>query len=169
MFVVYIKIGQIINTHGNKGELKIYPLTDALSRFEELEHVFIQHKGEYREYQVEGVRFYKELILMTLAEIPDMNAAEKLKNLYLELPETELKELPEGHYYIYQLVGLEVYEGERLLGKVADIIKTGSNDVYVVERTDQKPLLIPALKEVIREIDLEAGRIRAVLPEGLED
>ncbi|MDX9873083.1 MAG: ribosome maturation factor RimM [Clostridia bacterium] len=167
---MYIKIGQIINTHGNKGELKIYPLTDGLSRFEELGHVFIHHQGVYREYQVKGVRFYKELVLMTLDEVPDMNAAEKLKTLYLELPETELKDLPAGHYYIYQLVGLNVYEQERFLGKITDVVKTGSNDVYMLEGTERKKaLLIPALKEVVKEIDLAAGRMEVVLPEGLED
>lgn len=166
----YIKIGQIINTHGHKGELKIYPLTDDINRFKELTHVYIRQKEIYKKYTVSSVRLNQGFVLMFFTEIEDMNEAEKMKTLYLELPETELKELPEGHYYIYQLVGLSVYEGERLLGRVSEIIKTGSNDVYIVERQDQKkPLLIPALKDVVKSIDLERGIIEVELPPGLEE
>lgn len=166
----YIKIGQIINTHGHRGELKVYPLTDDINRFKDLVHVYIKKGNEYKSYQISGVRYHKDLVLLSLHEIIDMNEAETFKGLYLELPEEELRVLPEGHYYIFQLVGLNVYEHDRFLGKVFDIIKTGSNDVYVVQHPDKKrPLLIPALKDVVRQIDLTAGLIRVELPIGLED
>jgi 16S rRNA processing protein RimM len=150
--------------------LKIYPLTDDINRFKELEHVYIKQNDDYSKYIVNSVRFNQAFVLMYLAEIGNMNEAEKMKTLYLELPETELKQLPEGHYYIYQLIGLNVYEGDRLLGQVSEIIKTGSNDVYIVERGDKvKPLLIPALKDVVKSINLKMGIIKVELPLGLEE
>lgn len=166
----YIRIGQIINTHGHRGELKVFPLTDDINRFSDLKHVYIKKDNGYENYKVSGVRYHQGLVLLSLLEVFDMNEAEKFKGLYLELPENELKKLPEGHFYIYQLVGLKVYEHERLLGVVADIFKTGSNDVYVVESDDRKrPLLIPALKDVVKDIDVDKGLINVELPIGLED
>lgn len=166
----YIRIGQIINTHGHRGELKVFPLTDDISRYSDLEHVYIKRGDGYKSYEVSGIRFHQGLVLLSLREVLDMNEAEKYKGLYLELPENELRKLPEGHYYIFQLVGLKVYEQEKLLGEITDIFKTGSNDVYVVESKERKkPLLIPALKDVVKNIDIDKGFIKVELPMGLED
>jgi len=166
----YIRVGLIINTHGHRGELKILPLTDDISRFFEAEHFYIQKGAEYEKYHIKRCRVHQGKAIIDFREIPDMNEAEKLKGRYLELPEEELKILPEGHYYIYQIIGLDVYEGGRRLGKLSDVLKTGgSNDVYVVKDFEGKELLLPALKEVVREIDLANGVIRVVIPPGLLD
>lgn len=165
----YCKIGQIINTHGHRGEIKIYPLTDDLNRYFELEHVYIKKGDEYKEYHLDRVRTHQGLVLLFLKEIEDMNEAEKLKGLYIELPLSELKPLPQGQYYNFQLIGQLVYENGHLLGKVTEILKTGSNDVYVIKDAQGREICLPALKEVVRSIDLTSGRMEVKLPAGLLD
>ena len=165
----YIKIGMVINTHGHKGELKILPLTDDINRFNEAEYFYVQKDNEYIKYHIKQCRIHQAKAVIAFCEIPDMNEAQKLKGKYLELPEAELMPLPDGHYYIYQLVGLDVYEGEQFLGKLNDVLKTGSNDVYVVKGTTGKEMYLPAIKEVVGEIDLAAGVMKVTVPPGLLD
>ena len=170
MMTTYVKIGQIINTHGHRGEMKIYPLTDDVNRFYGLEHVFINWDEEYLEYRVDKARIHKNTVILSLREVNSMNEAEKLKGRYLELPLAELKVLPPGHYYIFELVGLAVYERGIFLGKVTDVLKTGSNDVYVVRAAGcKKQILVPAIKEVVKRIDLNSGTMEVILPPGLLD
>lgn len=174
---MFITIGQIVNTHGNRGEVKVMPITDDPSRFEEIEQVYAvaaademksEAKAPRRPLTIETVRYHKKMVLITFKEVADMNQAEAVKGYYLQLPESELKPLPEGRYYIYQLEGLKVYEGERCYGTLTEVLQPGSNDVYVV-RDGQQEILIPALKTVIKKVDLEAGRMEVVLPPGLLD
>lgn len=166
----YIKIGQIVNTHGNKGELKVYPLTDNVQRFYKLEHVFILQNGEYLKYLVEKARIHKGMGILALDGIDNMNDADSLKNLYVELPIEELAPLPEGHVYIFQIIGLLVYENDKYLGKITNVLKTGSNDVYVITSSDDnKELFLPALKEVVKNIDMNSGTMEVIIPPGLLD
>lgn len=165
----YVKIGQIVNTHGHRGELKIYPLTDDIDRFNDLKRVFILIKEIYQEYTVQKARTHKGMVIIQFQEIADMNQALELKGRYMELPVDELKPLPPGHYYIFQIVGLEVCAGGTTLGHIKDILKTGSNDVYQVEDEKGKKLYIPALKDVVKKIDLESRRMEVILPPGLLD
>lgn len=166
----YIKIGQIVNTHGHLGEVKVYPLTDDSDRFLDLKHVFIKTTGEkYAEYQVRKARVQQNVVILNLAEVPDMNTAIKLKGCYLELPQNELRPLPAGHYYIFQIVGLAVYEGEQLLGKIIDVTKTAANDIYVVETPQETKIYLPAIKDVVKEIDPKAGRMIVQILPGLLD
>lgn len=169
----YIKIGQIINTHGHRGGLKIYPLTDDPQRFFDLRRVFVRPKPDATEmvveYTVETVKLHQNFVLLTFKEITDMNQAEQLKNLYVEIPREEVRTLPEGSYYIFELVGLAVYEDERLLGELTDVLPTGSNDVYVVKTPAGKEIYLPALKSVVKRVDPEAGKILVKIPPGLLD
>lgn len=166
----FIKIGQIINTHGHRGGLKIYPLTDDPNRFFDLKKVYIRSEDHnYHDYTVERVLSHQRFILLELQEIPDMNTAERLKEKYIEIPRSEVKTLPVGSFYIFQLVGLAVYEGEQYLGKLTDVLQTGSNDVFVVKTPDGKELYLPALKSVITQIDLNNDRIEVQIPPGLFD
>lgn len=165
----YIQIGKIINTHGHKGGLKIYPLTDDAKRFYELKRVYIRHNDDYIVYTVSKVQLHKNVVLLTLMEITDMNAAERLKGLYLEIPKEEARPLPADSYYIFELIGLDVYEGEQYLGKLCEVLKPGSNDVYVVKTPENKEIYLPALKSVVTLIDLEHGRMEVKIPPGLLD
>jgi 16S rRNA processing protein RimM len=165
----YIQIGQIINTHGHKGGLKIYPLTDDAERFYELARVYVKLNDNYTAYTVSKVQLHKNLVLLTLVEIPDMNAAERLKGLYLEIPKEEARPLAADSYYIFQLMGLDVFAGEHYLGKLCEVLKPGSNDVFVVKTPEDKEIYLPALKSVVTGIDLEHGRMEVKIPPGLLD
>lgn len=165
----YIRIGKILNTQGNRGALRVLPLTDYLERFQKMARVQVSINDLIRELSIEDTYFHKKYIIIKFKEIQDMNTAGELKGGFLVVTRDELVPLPEDSFYIFDLIGLEVFEsGGGCLGILTDIIQTGSNDVYVVE-TEAKPLLIPALKQVVKEIDLDGRRIVVQIPEGLED
>jgi len=156
-------VGEIVNTHGVRGELKVIPLVDNADDLYDYPHYFIDGK----KYEAESVRFHKNFALIKVKGIDDINVAERLKGYFLELPREELKPLPEGRYYICDLMGLEVID-EKLgnLGLINEVFNTGSNDVYVVNYMD-KPLCIPDIDGVVKEVDLDNGTMTVLLPKGL--
>lgn len=164
----YFEVGQIVNTFGVKGMLKIKPFTDDANRFEELKKVYICKKEKLEEVEIEEVKYHKDMVLLKVKGIEDMNEAEKVKGLYLKIDRKNAKKLPKDTYFIADLLGLEVYSdtGE-LLGKVDDIFRTGANDVYVVKNENGKQLLLPGIPDVIKEIDLEKEKIIVHLLKGL--
>lgn len=163
----YLSIGQIVNTHGVKGEIKVYPLTDDITRFEKLKEVYIEAKGEIKKYPVASVKYLKNTVIMKLEGIDTMNDAERLKELYLKIGRWDAVPLPKDTFFICDIVDSEVYAiGIGLLGKLTNVIQTGSNDVYVVMQ-DKKEILIPALKTIVKEIDIKNKKITVDLPEGL--
>ena len=163
----YLSIGQIVNTHGVKGEIKVYPLTDDVARFNNIKEIYIESKGELQKYQVEGAKNLKNTVVLKLKGVDTMTDAEKLRQLYVKVGRWDAVRLPKDTFFICDIIESEVFDihGE-LLGKLADVLQTGSNDVYVV-RKDGKDLLIPALKTVVKEINLQDKRIVVELPEGL--
>ncbi|MGI6224688.1 MAG: ribosome maturation factor RimM [Peptococcales bacterium] len=163
-----IKVGQILTTHGHKGEVKVLPLTDNQERFKKLEYVYVEMPVGKTKMQIENVRRFKNFVIIKFKEIPDMSAAEMLRGKYIVIDENQLVELPEGHFFIFQIIGLEVYENETYLGQITDVIQTGSNDVYIV-KNNEKQILIPALKSIVQEINLEHKKMLVTLPEGLVD
>lgn len=164
----YFEVGQIVNTFGVKGMLKVKPFTDDVERFEELKKVYICKKEKLEEVEIEEVKYHKDMVLLKVKGIEDMNEAEKVKGLYLKIDRKNAKKLPKDTYFIADLLDLEVYSdtGE-LLGKVDDIFRTGANDVYVVKNENGKQLLLPGIPDVIKEIDLEKERIIVHLLKGL--
>lgn len=165
----YIRIGKILNTQGHRGAVRVLPLTDYPERFTKMRRVLISIKGSRREYSIEEAYPHKKFFIVKFKEVADMNAAEELKGGLLEVARDQLVPLPEDSFYIFDIVGLGVYDpGGQRLGEITEVIQTGANDVYVVE-TGGRPLLIPALKQVVREIDLTGGRMVVELPEGLVD
>ena len=166
--VEYLEIGQIVNTSGLKGLVKVMPFTDDITRFEKLKKILIDKNGTLVEYEIEEVRYHKNMVILKLKGIDDINQAEKLRNLYVKINRKDAVKLPKDSYFIVDLLGLEVYNVQNeLLGKVYDIFPTGSNDVYVVKDDKGKQILIPALKTVIKDIDFEKKKIIVELPEGL--
>ena len=159
----HLEIGQIVNTFGINGYVKVKPFTDDITRFDKLKRVYINNN----EYEIEGVKYHKDLVLLKFKGIDKIEQAELLRNLYLEIDRKDGM-LEEGAYYIVDLIGLEVFtdKGE-LLGKIDDIYNTGSNDIYVVKDELGKQLLLPAIKEVVKEINLEEKRITVHLLRGL--
>lgn len=156
-------IGQVVALFGVRGELKVRLLTDIPERFQHLETIYLG--SEHHPYIIVGVQPYKgEMILLKLAGIDDANAAEPLCQQSLQIPLSQLAELPSGSYYQHDIVGLSVCTlNKRALGTIVDIIKTGSNDVYVVKGSDGKQVLIPAIQAVVKQIDL-VHRVMSIDP-----
>lgn len=164
----YITIGKIVNTQGHRGEVRVYPLTDFPDRFKEMESVVVNSGERHRTLHIERVYFHKRFVIIKFKEIKDMNDAEMLKGGLLQIDRHELVPLPEGSFYIFEIIGLSVYtESGDYLGKVADVLQTGANDVYLVDRDEEGQVLIPALKKVVKKVDLEKGFMLVELPEGL--
>ena len=164
----YFEIGQIVNHFGIKGMVKVNPFTDAISQFEEMETILVDKKGSIKEIQIEEVKYSKNQVLLKLKGIDTVEDAEKYRNCYLKLPREKARRLPRDTYFIADLIGLEVYTEEgKLLGKVDDIYNTGASDIYVIKDTLGKQILLPAIKEVIKQIDLEQEKIVVHLLEGL--
>lgn len=130
----YFEIGQIVNTFGIKGVVKVNPFTDDISQFEKMDTILVEKKGNLQEMQIEEVKYSKNQILLKLKGIETIEEAEKYRNCYLKLPREKAKKLPEGTYFIADLIGLEVITDEGiLLGKVEDIYNSGANDIYVIK------------------------------------
>lgn len=154
-----ISVGKILKTHGIKGELKVLPLTDDPDkRFQPGSTFYIKTNEEkLTEYTIEKSKPYKKnTILLKFLNVDSIDDAENLSGTYLTIPEKEIAPLEEGRFYIFQIVGLRVYEenGE-YLGKIIEVQQTGSNDVYIIKKDSGKELLIPALKEVVKKVDLD--------------
>jgi len=163
----YLSIGQIINIHGFRGEVKVYPLTNDMTRFKKLKEVYIEENNQLVKYEVQGTKFLSNTVVLKLAGIDTEEAAIRLKNFYVKVDRKSAVKLPKDTYFICDLIDLEVFDEKgSLLGTVRDVIQTGSNDVYVVQGSG-KDILIPALKEVVKEIDVWNKKITVELPEGL--
>lgn len=164
----YLEIGQIVNTFGIKGMVKIKPFTDDIHRFDKLETIYIENKKVKKEYKVEEVKYHKNMVLMQLEGVNTVEKAENLRQSYLLVDRQKEEPLEEGVYYIVDLLGLEVYTDEgKLLGKVDDIFNTGSNDIYVVKDELGKQILLPGISDVLKDVDLEKGKITVHLIPGL--
>ena len=164
----YLEIGQIVNTFGIKGMVKVKPFTDDIRRFDRLEKVYIKKQNEKKEYQIEEVKYHKEMVLIKFKGIDNIDAANLLKNSYLIVDREKEEPLEEGRYYIVDMLGIDVYTEEgNLLGKLDDIYNTGSNDIYVVKDELGKQVLLPALKEVIKKVDIENRKMVVHLIPGL--
>ena len=139
----YIEIGQIVNTNGLKGVVKVNPFTDDISKFEDLKYVYIQLKNELKKVKIEQVRYNKNQVLLKLEG----------RNFYLKTEKESQEDLGEDTYYIVDLIGLDVYSDKNeYLGKIEDVFPTGSNDVYVVKDNLGKQILIPAIADVVKEV-----------------
>lgn len=162
------EIGQIVNSYGIKGFVKVVPFTDDITRFEKLNTIYVEQGKKLIEFTIEDVKYSKKLVLLKFKGIDDINDTISLKNCYLKVNREHAAELDEGSYYIVDLIGLEVYTDEnKLLGNLCDVFPTGSNDVYVVKDKDGKQILLPAIKEVIRNVDIENKKMIVHLIPGL--
>lgn len=165
-----LEIGKIVNTHGLRGEVKIVPWTDAPEDFEDIEQVFIKIKSEYKSLTVQSVRYQKNNLIVKFREFNDINEILPYKGLTVYCDRDELGELPEGVYYIVDLIGLNVVtEDGETVGVISDVFNTGANDIYDVKREGKKNLLLPVIDEVVKEIDIEKKQVTVHIMEGLDD
>lgn len=162
-----LEVGQVVNTYGIKGFVKVVPLVDNNNQFKDFKVLYIQEKHNIHELQIEEVKFSKNLVLLKFKGIETIEQAEELRNLYLQAKRSDIK-LEEGAHFIVDLIGLEIYTEEGiLLGKLKEVLQPGANDVYIVEDEAKKEILLPAIPDVIKNIDIANSRIIVKLLKGL--
>ena len=162
---LYLEIGKIVNTRGLKGEVKVVPWADYPEIFEEIN--FVYDKSENR-YLIENVKYQKENVILKLEGIDSVECAQKLKNSILYVRKDTLPDLDSDTFFVADLIGLDVFdENEAFLGKISDVITAGGADVYIIKNEGAKDLLLPALKEVVNEINLDEGFVKVTVPDGL--
>ena len=164
----YLRVGVIASTHGLKGEVKVYPTTDDPRRFSDLKRVYLDAGKVYLPLEVTGVKFFKKQVILKFREFQDINEVEVYRGRDLLVSREEAVALGENENFIVDLMGMEVWtDEEERLGLLTDVLKTGANDVYVVETEDKKEVLLPAIPSCILEVDTAAGRMTVHIPEGL--
>ncbi|NBI92558.1 16S rRNA processing protein RimM [Lachnospiraceae bacterium] len=163
-----LRVGVISSTHGIRGEVKVFPTTDNPERFRKIKEVILDMGKDEIVLEIEGVKFFKKFAILKFKGIDNINDVEKYKGGELYVTRKNAPKLGKDEYFIADLLGMDVTEDTgRKLGKVKDIIETGANDVYVVEMENKKELLIPAIRQCILKVDIEAGLIEVHLLEGL--
>jgi 16S rRNA processing protein RimM len=156
-----VRIGYVRRAVGLRGEVEVEPLTDDTGRF----HPGLLLRAGAGVRQVEAVRNGAGTLVLKFTGVDNRDLADDLRGKYLEIETAEVQPLPEGSYYHWQLLGLEVFDvaGARV-GEITDILDNPANDIYVIS-ADDRQVLVPAVSEVVRSIDLAAGRIVVDLPE----
>ena len=165
----FLEVGKIINTHGLRGEVKIVTWTDSPEGFEELKFCIAKIRGTETRLDIKNIKYQKNNIIVAFSQLTSIEEAEKLKNAVLLVPREELGELPEGVYYIADLIGCEVFDKNGKIGDLVDVFGTGSNDVYDIKREGRKNLLVPIIDGVLQSVDIENKKIIIEIPKGLED
>ncbi len=163
-----LQIGVITTTHGVRGEVKVFPTTDDPMRFKKLKQVILDTGKEQIELEVAGARFFKNLVILKFKGIDNINDVEQYRQKSLYVTRENAVPLGENEYFIADLIGLKVVsdEGEEL-GTLSDVLQTGANDVYVVSKENTPDLLIPAIRDCIRQVDIESGTMQVHLLAGL--
>lgn len=164
------KVGVITSTHGIRGEVKVFPTTDDPKRFKKLKKVLLDTGREQLDMEIESVKFFKNMVILKFKGIDNINDVEKYRQKELYVTRENAIKLQKDEYFLADLVGLKVVtdEGEDL-GEVTDVIQTGANDVYVIECADGEEILVPAIKECILNVDIEAGQMDIHLLPGLRE
>ncbi|MFG6325939.1 MAG: ribosome maturation factor RimM [Lachnospiraceae bacterium] len=164
------RVGVIANTHGIRGEVKVYPTTDDLNRFDQLKEVILDTGRERINLQVQGVRYFKNMAILKFKGIDNINDVEKYKGKDLLVTRENAVPLEENEYYIADLIDMEVYneDGSRL-GILNDVMQTGANDVYVIALENGKELLLPNIDQCILDVNTEENKMTVHVLEGLTD
>ncbi|MCT4611824.1 MAG: ribosome maturation factor RimM [Clostridia bacterium] len=164
----FFEVGKILGTHGLKGEIKVMNLSDDEQKFEKLEYVYIDDE----KYFILKIRYHKTNVLITLKDYEDINKVERLKGKLMVIPRELGVELNEDEYYLTDLIGLKIIDNKsnEEIGNLKDVIRTGANDVYVID-TDlvKNDLLLPAIKQCIKEVNVTDGYIKVEILDGLID
>ena len=158
-----VVLGQIVAPHGVRGDLRIMPLTSNTQLFSDMDYLLLP---DDRRLHIVKARPHKNIMLVTVKEVASIEEAEALRGQKVSVYREDMPELPEGRYYVGDLIGLPVLDeqGNRI-GTFKDVLPTGSKDVYVIQPPEGKDILVANIPENIREIDLKNGRIIVRLPE----
>lgn len=165
-----LRVGVITRTHGIRGEVKVFPTTDSPLRFNELSEVFLKLGKKEKYLKIESARYFKNLVILKFKGIDSLNDVEAYKGGELYIKRSEGEALAENEYYIADIIGMRVVSDEGAeIGTVKDVLETGANDVYIVSREGAKDLLLPAIKDCVKSVDLEENRITVHIMDGLLD
>ena len=165
-----LQVGIITSTHGVRGEAKVYPTTDDPRRFRRLKEVVLDTGREKLNLEIEGVKFFKQFVILKFKGLDNINDIEKYRQKSLYVTRKNAVRLQRDEYFIADLIGLKVQDEDGTeLGTVKDVIETGANDVYEVEMADGRSLLLPAIKQCILNVDVENGMMQVHVLEGLLD
>lgn len=163
-----LKVGIMSSTHGVRGEMKVFPTTDDVKRFRKLKEVLLDTGKEYITLEVEGVKFFKQFVIIKFKGYDSINDIEKYKGMSLYVTRENAVPLKKDEYFMADLIGLKVINDEgKVLGELTDVLQTGANDVYEVKLEDGKDLLLPAIRQCILDVDIDEGIMRVHVLEGL--
>lgn len=165
-----LRVGVISSTHGVRGEVKVYPTTDDVNRFKDLKNVILDAGRERMELEIQGVKFFKNMVILKFKGYDSIDDIEKYKGKDLLITRDQAVELGPDENFIVDLIGLRVVteDGEEF-GTLTDVIKTGANDVYEVKTAEGKEVLLPAIKECVLNVDLTEGTVTVHIMDGLLD
>ncbi len=163
-----LKVGVIVSTHGVRGEVKVFPTTDDPARFKGLKEVMLDAGKETIPLEIENVKFFKQFVILKFKGIDNINDIERYRKCPLMVTRENAVALGEGEYFVADMIGMETVteDGERF-GTLKDVLRTGANDVYVIESAKHGEVLIPAIKECVLNVDIEERRMRIHLMDGL--
>ena len=165
-----LQVGVITSTHGVRGEVKVFPTTDDPNRFKRLKEVILDTGKEELVLEIEGVKFFKQFVSLKFKGFDNINDIEKYRQKSLYVTRKNAVRLRRDEYFIADLIGLKVLdEQEEQIGILKDVMETGANDVYIIDMTDGRELLLPAIKQCILNVDVENGFIQVHILEGLLD
>jgi 16S rRNA processing protein RimM len=163
---VFVIIGKFRKPHGIRGEIRMSVVTNFPELIKEGQSIFVGHK--YQAYTIKSLRWHGEDLLVSLEDMPDRTAVEIFRNVMVYLKSDEMPPPPEGEFYLHQLVGLDVItDQEEHLGKLKEVLLTGANDVYLVETPEGKEILLPAIQEVILDVNLDEKEMLVHIIPGL--
>lgn len=165
-----LQVGAITSTHGIRGEVKVFPTTDDVNRFKKLKEVVLDSGKEQLTLQIEGVKFFKQFVILKFKGIDNINDIEKYKGKSLFVTRENAVKLKKDEYFIADMIGSTVEDEEgKVLGTLTDVMQTGANDVYIVEDENGKELLFPAIKQCVLKVDIEEKKILVHVMPGLLD
>ena len=162
-----IRVGVITSTHGIRGEVKVYPTTDDVNRFKKLKEIILDTGKEQINLEVEGVKFFKDMVILKFKGIDNINDIEKYKGKSLFVDRENAVKLEKDEYYIADLIGMQVFTEEGRLGVLKDVLETGANEVYVVDSDKYGEVLIPAIQQCILDVNVQEQTMKVYLLEGL--
>ena len=164
------QVGAITQTHGIRGEVKVFPMTDDVSRFKNMKELILDTGKEQIVLEVTSARPQKNLVILKFKGIDNINDVEKYRKKSLYVTRENAVKLKKNEYFIADLIGLQAEsdEGEDL-GELSDVLQTGANDVYVLSKEGTDDILLPAIRECVKEVDLENGKIIVHLLPGLRE
>ena len=163
-----LQVGVITQTHGIRGEVKVFPTTDDAARFQELRQVLLDTGKETLPLEIENVKFFKQFVILKFKGYDNINDVERYKRCPLLVERSEAVPLEEDEYYITDMIGIQVTtdEGEDF-GVLKDVMATGANDVYVIDHPSAGEVLVPAIKECILEVDIPGRKMKIHVMDGL--